>query len=114
MKYKSKLHKYEMEDLVAVPDKYFFDMMDENTKLLDSCSCHDFKKIKTKTYMCQKCNGIIDANQYKWYKLGREHEVDSDLNFTNPIYNSIKIQKVNIKNKGRFTPTIHLEDDNID
>lgn len=52
----------------------------ENHRKLDSCGYHQFIiPIKGRTsfdtkYKCPYCEGIVSAQEKKWYELGRLHE----------------------------------------
>ena len=46
----------------------------ENRKLLDSCSKHDFSiKAEHGRYRCKNCGGDVDVSAKIWYETGLKH-----------------------------------------
>ena len=71
--YKSKMYKYETQQLRPMNDDEFMEMVEENHNILKSCKNHEFEELCTKTYVCKNCGGIIDKCNLYWYELGKEH-----------------------------------------
>ena len=71
--YKSKMYKYETQQLRPMNDDEFMEMVEENHNILKSCKNHEFEELCVKSYVCKNCGGVIDKCNLYWYELGKEH-----------------------------------------
>lgn len=58
--------------------KEIWEQVVANSKLLDSCTMHDFvdmnpENIVGKKWKCKNCNGTADTLAKHWYEQGLEH-----------------------------------------
>ena len=62
--------------------KEIWTSVEENKKLLDSCSLHHFEPhpshFMSRRFMCKECKGVVGAIEMQWYKKGLGHHNNSD------------------------------------
>ena len=71
----TKFYKYMTgENFNPMPDKEFFEMIDENNDTLNKCSNHSFNvQIGPKCWTCENCGGVVDTRDKRFYELGKLH-----------------------------------------
>lgn len=67
----SKFSKIDKEEI-----KKIWEDVQNNRKILDSCSFHEFEPcpIKPRKYICKNCKGTVDAIAKYWYEMGIKHK----------------------------------------